>query len=679
MFTNLPYLAAFVPYNIVPISELYAWSNNQKIHILFHKIAELVKATNDYDKIFEELKGLLNDFDDEMKKQLEELLQKMYEDGSLSDLIGDIVSDSLKGKSGNIDLSHMAFVTHISHNYQDNSTTSYNEQLYSYAQGNNVFKINGTKYWVVCATRQNTTQNDQADDGCDVYVYRFNDNGDMYFVTKRNYNAIGHANGCCYYNGYIYITPNSYATGDNAGLTTDIHRISFDGTTLGLIQQTKTIPFDYSGAWVDFPTVYNNELYMVDKFMNVIKYDWDSNTYDIIYNEINGSKGYSGEGLSIDDNFIYFMESANYKLKRYNKALGEVDWVYQLPQVSNNRMYKTGEIEGFTIKDGVLYVLGAYNMGQTILINSYNIWHFYRQNLATNNISPTNSFGGWSSGITGNGGTFYVDGELPRDTDDPINPNGLGLNTLENPNRAFPSLQHALDFIGGNEWIKKASIQVCQDYNYSPIVVKSNKSITISGTYYMNTHSSKIIDSETGNEKISVYRKPVVGQLYLLKCSNIQIDNIAIENRLPNALYDGNSNHNISVNVGDFLNNCIRIDDCSEISLTDIYFPTGLETNHKYVIYALNVSRSTVNLRVDMNIYFDETTSGAMPTPFYAWKVYREQLIPTPQSPIKYCNTYNCSVNTHRAIEYLNNRDGDYRNYYISDGIINIHNADFIG
>ena len=87
MFYNMPFLAAFAPYNIVPISELYAWSNNQKIHILFHKIAELVKATNDYDKIFEELQGLLIDFDDTVKEQVTELLQAMYEDGTLGTLI----------------------------------------------------------------------------------------------------------------------------------------------------------------------------------------------------------------------------------------------------------------------------------------------------------------------------------------------------------------------------------------------------------------------------------------------------------------------------------------------------------------------------------------------------------------------------------------------------------------
>ena len=77
------FLMWFIPLGIIPIDEMYAWSNNEKIHILFHKINEIVKATNEYDKAFMEVKELLEKLDDDIKEVVFEKLNEWINDGSL--------------------------------------------------------------------------------------------------------------------------------------------------------------------------------------------------------------------------------------------------------------------------------------------------------------------------------------------------------------------------------------------------------------------------------------------------------------------------------------------------------------------------------------------------------------------------------------------------------------------
>jgi len=658
----------------------YFWWNGLEIPLQLKYIFEQLMR---HDVTIKELVDAVNKFNEEfadtIKQEVVDKINEMYESGELANIVGNVVANSVKGKVGAIDLSHIGCVLHHAHNYDDKSGNTYNSELYSYAQGNNVFKINGRLYWAVACVRQNTSQAGQTDNGADIYIYRMVLDGQLEYVTHRHYETMGHCNGMCYHDGYLYIAPNSYMVETASGTpTTDLIRISFDGYNLGTeVEKHTEINTGTGTAWIDFPCSYNGELYFIDQYMNVLKYDWTTNTCTLAYTRINGELGYSGEGLVIDDNYIYFGNSSNYRIKRYNKSMDVIDWVYQLPTVSNNRMYKTGEIEGFSIVDGVLYVLGAYNLGQNILLNEYNVWRFYRQNLATNEIAPTNSFGGWSSGLTGNGATFYVSGDLPKDTDDPYNPTGLTLQT------AFPCLQLALDYIESSEWIKKATVQVNQTANYSPVVIKSNKSITLSGTYYMNQNSTKNSDG-----KILVYKKAILGHLYIYKCSNVQIDNLAFENMLPNELYDGMCNGVISgATPIDFLLNCIRIDD-SSVHIYNCYFPTGVDTNRIHVIHALNVSRSFVDFQSDFSIYHDEETSGAMPTPIYAWNGYRAQAgaevddynrVFKANLSIDMINTFNCSVNTHGAIKYYNGSNGDYYNMETNaDGGVIVHKPNFI-
>lgn len=617
-------------------------------------INDCVNTINSFDELAKELEKALNDIDGYVKDEVIKAVQDLYDSGELAGIVGEILSNSMVGKYSTLDLSHMGFVTHLAHSYQTGNATTYNEQRYSVGQGGCVFKIDGLKYWVVVATRQNVNPA-PADDGATVYVYRFNDEGDIFYLTSHHYSNLGHSNGCCYHDGYIYITPNSYAS----GLTTDIHRISFDGENLGLTSVKKTAPYVEEDDWIDFPCSYNGNLYVVDRYMNVLLYDWDANTLTLAYATINGNLGYSSEGMSIDDNFIYFGNSAQNQLKRYNKALGVVDWVYQIPKNVNNQMWKCGELEHFSILDGVIYYLGMYNLGFNVTTNDYCVWHFYRQNLANHNIAPTNAFGGWSSGHT-NTATVYVGGDLPSDTDDAI----TSIGTLSAP---FPSVQHAIDFVEGNNWIQKATIDIRQEPNFSNIDIRTTKPLVITGEGYQNAHS-------TATNII----KPLIGHVFIMRQTNVKLQNVGLCNRLPDNIYPEAMLDNVKVSVNDYLVNALRIADASAVTLSRLYFPTGLVSNHQYIVHAISITNSNVNLYQNLTQYFDSNISGYKDTPMYAWTTARASLISHPVQTINYLNASASSINTHGAIHYLENSSGAYRNLYIRDDVINIRNNNVI-
>ena len=58
------FMGFLFPQVLVPINEVYAWSDNEKIHILFHKVNELVKTCNMYGEGFAELQKLFEDLDE---------------------------------------------------------------------------------------------------------------------------------------------------------------------------------------------------------------------------------------------------------------------------------------------------------------------------------------------------------------------------------------------------------------------------------------------------------------------------------------------------------------------------------------------------------------------------------------------------------------------------------------
>lgn len=535
----------------------------------------------DFSKIAAELEKVLADIDGTVKEKVIEAVEALYQSGELSEIIGEIIANSLQNKNGNIDLAHMGYVLHKAHNYglselpAEDANITYQEELYSALQGNCVFEINGNMYWACCYICQNGYTAAENNNAARLYVYTINQDGSLSYVTDREFAVMGHCNSMTYNDGYLYISPGSYA-GSNGGSTTDIKRVSFDGTNLGgtwnagyqkYTPETKTPSgWIYETSYCDRICAYNGVIYVFDQYMNMYAYDWLTNAVTLEIERINGLYGMSSsDGLSIDDNYIYFGANG-YRLKRYNKALGFVDWVYQLPVKPNNGAFKIGEVEGFTVVNGVLYLAGFYNLcGVSTKYNTYSITHFYRQNLATNDIEIPN-FINWSNGYGMEDLVIAVTGNLPADND---NSRNEYLNV--------PCVQVALDFIETNDYIQRGTVSVRQYRNLSTIDIRTTKPITIDGTYYRNNINPNV--------------SPSIGHAYSKSNTSVYFVNVNFNNRLPLDIDNDQMTRNCISQLGGTLN----VHKCT--------FSTGLITNSINVRFAIEAYRGTVNVKTDDAAY----------------------------------------------------------------------------
>lgn len=561
---------------------------------LIHKaLLELKTLSPTVAEMKEKVDKLIADLDEGIKEEVARVINEMYENGEFRSIIAQEIAQSITGKSGNIDLAHMGYILHQAHSYgvsklpPEDEQLTVDEELFSALQGNCVFNIAGNKYWACCYVCQNGSQYDTGN-AARIYVYTINNNNTLSYVTDKEFAALGHCNSMTFLNGYLYISPNSYA-GTGGGTTTDVHRISFDGTTLGgnwhpasqtyrAETQTPT-GWIYNTAYSDHIYAYNNRLYLCDSVMNVYIYDWDTNTVSLSIERVNGEHGaLTADGFAITDNYIY-MGASGYRIKRYSKMDGVIDWVIQLPAKPNNGAFKIGEVEGFTVdENNMLYLAGFYNLNsESTRSNTYSITHFYCQNLATNDVEIPN-FINWSNGYLRANAVFVVDGNIPGDRDNP-----------RNDYFTVGAAQVAVDFIETNDYIERGVISIRQYRNMSTIDIRTPKPIQIDGSYF-RTHSSQGIN-------------PSIGHIYCISSNNLYIINVTLNNRLPSDIN--------SINITD---NCIC---ClgGNIAVQNCAFPTGLITNSSTVKYAIKAYHGVLNAKTDV----DYSTNPEQ------WVQYREQ------------------------------------------------------
>lgn len=541
-------------------------------------LLELKTITPTVAEVKQKVDKLTADLDGTIKEEVTQVINNMYDSGELGVVIAQAIANSMTGKSGNIDLSHMGYILHKAHSWAfsqlppiDQAFTI-DEEYYNALQGNSVFMINGNLYWACAYVCQNGSHF-ETNNAIRMYIYTINQDGSLSYITDREFAGVGHANSVSYCNGYIYITSNSLA-GAGGGLTTNVCRISFDGENLGGVWsstynkytvEVKT-PAGVEGDFTDFVCGFNNAIYFADSNMSIYTFDWESGVATKVFNRINGIEGCTGDGMSVTEDYIY-MGASGYRIKRYNKQLGYVDWVYQLPTKPNNGAFKIGEVEGFTVINGILYLAGGYNLsGLSTKYNTYSVTHFYRQNLATNDITIP-ALINWSNGYVMENTVFTVTGALPSDRD---NPRHI-TNTIDY--MKTNSIQMALDLIESNEYIQRATISIRQRRNTETIDVRSTKPITIDGSYYRTNIENGV--------------SPSIGHIYTASNTSLYILNIIINNRLPEDISNSNVTDNCICSIGGI------------ISVLNCAFSTGLITNSANVKYAIKAYHGVLNARTD--------------------------------------------------------------------------------
>ena len=327
----------------------------------------------------------------------------------------------------------------------------------------------------------------------------------MTFMSKTLVSAVGHCNGMCYHKGYLYITPNSYSgsvdTTVPAGLTCDVIRFRVDFNfhqVLSTGERKTPAVLPLSGQWTDCICSTGKELYFTDGYLNIYKYDFDTNDATCVHRQIGGKYlSRPQNGMCISNDYIYVL-ATDQRLLRYNRSIETIDMCYVIPDKCNDHMFKTGEIEGISLIGDDIYMGSGYNLGKSVYSNGVAITRFLKQNIKTNGYSASYPYVygktlnhqviNWTSGATDNV-TLYVAGTIPNDNDDPRNPFGL----RETDEDAFNCVQDCLDFIEGNDWIKRANIVVKQRLNQIPIDIKTLKPIQISGSTYLSANGTQPI------------------------------------------------------------------------------------------------------------------------------------------------------------------------------------------
>ena len=517
---------ALIPNPIIQTNEAWFLTNTEKIHALFCKLCEVIDTVNSYQELMKKLADILDDFDETVREELIKYIKELYDSGELSEMIGKIIAESIVPAQSVLDPSHIARVLHYAHYWEAEGygDSTYDIERYSYAQGNACFiGEDGNKYWCVAYVCQNGSHFEKNDSAM-LYLYKYNENdlnNPMQYMSRVLLRAVGHCNGLCYHKGYIYITPNSYATTEgqiSAGLTKDVIRFKVDFTSHTISGYGERATPTNPELWTDCICSTGEELYFTDGKLNIYKYDFDTNNAELVHSKIGGKYVTRPQnGMAIDDNYIYFLGS-DQRIYRYNRRIETIDLCYQLPMSCNNHMFKTGEIECLSLIDDVLYMGSCYNLGQRPIVSSVSVTRFLRQNVKTNGIPATqglqkNSSGNlyrypmnWSSSGTHNI-TLWVAGDIPNDEDDPINPFGYIKED------GFRCAQEALDFIESNEWIKRVDdLNIFQRVCQIPVDIKTTKPMNISGSKYKEA---------TGD-------RPIIGHIYAYKCHDIFFSDLCV-------------------------------------------------------------------------------------------------------------------------------------------------------
>lgn len=546
---------------------------------LIHKaLTELNTLAPTVDELKAKVDKLIEDLDGAIKDEVQRVINDMYESGELARVIGAVITQSLNGKAGDIDLQYLGRVVRTAHNFKNYSDSNHDSDWstlhYDFAQGNVVFDKDNNRYWAVAYVCNNHTVH-KYNNACELVIYKLNRaTGGFEYLTSFTYADVGHCNGLGYNDGYIYISPNSYqrtdsssATGYRGVPTRDILRIKFDNETLAdetdgitLTDVPRVIGYDSGGNeilnYVDgvcFDT--DGVGYVFDGLGDVYTFNWDDASTALAFDNVKGDNSAPG-GLQIDDNFLYLMEYGQYKINRYNKTLGRIDWSYNLPIKANAKTYKTGEIEAITIINGDMYVCSAYAL--SMLASCYTMIRFFRQSLGTNHYAPVNIYG-WSSLYNSTYQTFYVNGDYPDDHDDIKIVTGFAASP-------FNCLHEAIDYVDGSEWIKRAQINVEQAQHAAPVEIITTKPVVIRG------------DKD---------KPPLVGCFMARNCPYLEVDNIGIRNLVPT------SNAPTSI----VTDNCYWIVG-GNVTLINPYMPVGLPSNSVNVVNGIRIQNAVCNLSI---------------------------------------------------------------------------------
>lgn len=488
------------------------------------------------DELKDKVDQLIADLDGAIKDEVQRVINDMYESGELAEILESIIDERLSQafapKEFMIDTRREFRVALRAQNY--NSTT-FNDEIYSYCQGGNMFMRQGVQYYIGCYKVSWGNNTYYKNDNADIRLYMYL-GGRWQFVKNQVY-SVGHANDIRYIpeldkffvvEGSVY-NQTATETGSKQIIVIDWDlpaQPTAEFTINGFYPNRDRITcidyFDgkywaFIGSGGDSPV----QIYTFTLTDNYVVENLE--TYDVFYVPYHAETPYTMicAGVCQNEDYIFMGNTAPAGIYRYNKHTKKLDCFYNIGDTTNNSMCMTGEIENLSLIDNIIYISTSIHSNQTVNYWDYNqVFSFdYVNGLAVPNKVFT-SYGGSTRVISV--GNPNSDTNIDAAVREISNPNGLtgdyGL--------PFQTWGEAFLFINAQHTWKDITIRpITRNLIEYCVINCPDKSIFIDGTTFYNNHPN---DSYT-------QRFCHIGGLFV-EGGHLTVEYMWIENRVPSGV-----------------------------------------------------------------------------------------------------------------------------------------------
>lgn len=559
-FANLP-LRPYYPNRIMPQVYDDSLSFPELIYEMFAKCVKI----DDMEKSIEAIDAFLKDIDTGIKEEVVKIVEQMYKDGTIEELMASIAADYFNSLTAprvsevnatrlfRIELNAMPF------SIQDFSSAEM--EKYSFIQGGCMFERQGVRYYVACAVCSNPSP------------YRYNDNVDvrryMYLGGKwqldtHSIQSLGHAD-CITYddvNDCFYV---SYSQEFNGGKTAQavkkVDKLNWDLSVVARYDFT-----NFGGQ--DFKRISSCYAYKGELYLGVGSSRWtnihiekvtsfeDLTTEVVVnyrdYNSVaNTTENVVMCGFVMNDDYIFVAVNQPNGVIRYNRTTNAVDNFYHIGDYINDHMFTTGEVENISLIGDEIFI------GSSFTMNPANFNYFCYMNLSKFNYTNNMNF---SQGLYIPYQQMYetaikqiccgTENNIETITDREIcNPNGMLVNNWQyeskqyisghgEGNMPFPSLGEAVMYAQcQNQYQQITIIPLTQNDVYPVVFSGANVGISIDGSYFRQK-KEMLGESDFRN------KKPHIGGVYITG-GVVKLRDLCIENR---------TNDNASVDAFSYAN-----------------------------------------------------------------------------------------------------------------------------
>lgn len=546
-------------------------------------IADCVNKVNSFEELAKELEKALSDLDGYVKDEVIRVIEEMYNNGELEDILNDVLSEYFERATAprftQPETNRLFRICRKAHEFT-NVNLSTETPHFSYCQGGCMFVREGITYFVGCfIIGANDSQYYHGDD-CDIRIYR-KYSGGWYFVKNAIKNVF-HGNDIAYdkINDRFYITPSVQWVAIQGGgyrqeamntvyiLDWDLNFTDEEAVTFPQVNKLSNVCCINGDVFVcsdgQQPTIYkviNFETPELEIEMNI-------DLTDSRYTELSKTFGLYGSGLCGNENYFFMGTTIPNAILRFNRITKKLDWIYGLTEFGNNHMFRYGEFENISIIDDTIYF--------TTSIQNNSVVHFldYAQvfcfDYTNNSMLPNKCLTKQSNGeyIILNVGNPNNDASIDSEIFEISNPNG-------DANNYFPTLNEAIMYANSQNYYDTVEISIKTRNILEPLVFSTNKNIFIEGDSYYTNHS--------GESDLNL-RYVHIGFVFVYG-GNVTFQNVQIENRN----YSGGSLSGDRLNYQIIIRNGIFAFRGGRIHITDRPTDDVLKTLDAFINWNKNI------------------------------------------------------------------------------------------